>query len=99
MLWRVNVDGTQAVIDVCKELGVKYLVYTSSAGVTFTGGDVIDIDERVPVVDESSAYDTYNLTKAKAETMVLAANCDELRTVALRPSGIFGCACPHSDLI
>ncbi len=34
--------------------------------------------------------DAYNDTKARAEAMVLAANCDELLTCALRPAGIFG---------
>lgn len=91
LCWTVNVDGTKAVIEACKVNGVKYLVYTSSAGVTYTGGDIIDVDERLPVVDASNAYDTYNLTKAEAEKLVLAANGEDgLKTVAIRPSGIFG---------
>ncbi|CAG7851225.1 SubName: Full=Related to ERG26-C-3 sterol dehydrogenase (C-4 decarboxylase) {ECO:0000313/EMBL:CCA74852.1} [Serendipita indica DSM 11827] len=80
-----------AVIAAAQEHGVKTLVYTSSAGVTYTGGNCIDVDERLPVVDATNAYDTYNLTKAEAEKLVLAANGQGgLKTVALRPSGIFG---------
>jgi sterol-4alpha-carboxylate 3-dehydrogenase (decarboxylating) len=95
LCWRVNVDGTKTVIEAAQLNGVKYLVYTSSAGVTFTGGDCIDVDERVPLVDANNAYDTYNLTKAEGEKLVLAANDTKsgkgkLKTVALRPSGIFG---------
>jgi len=95
LCWRVNVDGTKTVIEAAQQNGVKYLVYTSSAGVTYTGGHCIDVDERVPVVDADNAYDTYNLTKAEAEKLILAANGTEsgkgkLRTVSLRPSGIFG---------
>jgi sterol-4alpha-carboxylate 3-dehydrogenase (decarboxylating) len=91
LCWRVNVDGTKAIIEACKLNGVNYLVYTSSAGVTYTGGNIVDVDERLPLVNESNAYDTYNLTKAEAEKLVLAANGEDgLKTVALRPSGIFG---------
>lgn len=89
--WRVNVDGTRNVINVAKACGVSKLVFTSSAGVTYTGGDFINVDERIAYVDEETAWDTYNLTKAKAEAMVLEANGqDGLKTVAIRPSGIFG---------
>jgi sterol-4alpha-carboxylate 3-dehydrogenase (decarboxylating) len=91
LCWRVNVDGTKTVIEAAKANGVKKLVYTSSAGVTYTGGDIIDVDERLPVVDAENAYDTYNLTKAEGERLVLEANGEDgLKTVALRPSGIFG---------
>ncbi|KAG8776423.1 erg26, C-3 sterol dehydrogenase [Serendipita sp. 411] len=90
LCWRVNVDGTKAVIAAAQAHGVSKLVYTSSAGVTYTGGDFIDVDERLPVVTAENAYDTYNLTKAEAEALVLAANGEGLKTVALRPSGIFG---------
>jgi sterol-4alpha-carboxylate 3-dehydrogenase (decarboxylating) len=91
LCWRVNVDGTKSIIEAAKANGVKYLVYTSSAGVTYTGGHCIDVDERVPVVTADNAYDTYNLTKAEGEALVLKANSqDGLKTVALRPSGIFG---------
>ena len=91
LCWRVNVDGTKAVIAAAQEHGVTKLVYTSSAGVTYTGGNCIDVDERLPVVDATNAYDTYNLTKAEAEKLVLAANGQgNLKTISLRPSGIFG---------
>jgi sterol-4alpha-carboxylate 3-dehydrogenase (decarboxylating) len=70
---------------------VRKLVFTSSAGVVFTGQDLINIDERYPAPDK--AMDAYNESKAKAEELVLGANGkDGLLTVALRPSGIFGYA-------
>ena len=37
LFWKVNVDGTKAVIKASQELGVRKLVYTSSAGVAFNG--------------------------------------------------------------
>ena len=86
---KVNVDGTKAVITACLAHGVKYLVYTSSAGLVFDGQDVFDVDERLPPPE--TAMDAYNQTKGIAEKMVIEANGKEgLKTVALRPSGIFG---------
>lgn len=89
LYWKVNVDGTRAVIAAAQENKVPKLVYTSSAGVVFNGQDLIDVDERIPIPDKP--LDAYNESKAKAEELVIAANgVDGLLTVALRPAGIFG---------
>ncbi|KAI0050420.1 C-3 sterol dehydrogenase [Auriscalpium vulgare] len=89
LYWKVNVDGTKAVIAAAVANGVKKLVYTSSAGVVFNGEDLIDVDERLPF--PTKPLDAYNESKATAEDVVLAANdVDGLLTVALRPAGIFG---------
>ncbi|CAL1713068.1 unnamed protein product [Somion occarium] len=89
LYWKVNVDGTRAVISAAQAVGVRKLVYTSSAGVVFNGQDLINVDERVPY--PAKAMDAYNESKAKAEAMVLEANgVKGLLTVALRPAGIFG---------
>ena len=89
LYWKVNVDGTQAVINAAVANGAPKLVYTSSAGVVFDGTDLIDVDERIPGPEKS--MDPYNESKAKAEEIVLAANGKGgLYTVALRPAGIFG---------
>ncbi|KAG7088488.1 hypothetical protein E1B28_012476 [Marasmius oreades] len=89
LYWKVNVDGTKAVIAAAQECDVRKLVFTSSAGVVFSGKDLVNIDERFPPPEQ--AMDAYNESKAKAEEAVLAANGKEgLLTVALRPAGIFG---------
>ncbi|SCV70479.1 BQ2448_1873 [Microbotryum intermedium] len=86
---KVNVQGTQTIVDACLQEGVKTLVFTSSAGTVYNGVDLINVDERMPFPEK--AIDPYNATKAKAETIVLEANGrNGLLTVALRPSGIFG---------
>ncbi|KAH9821653.1 3-beta hydroxysteroid dehydrogenase/isomerase family-domain-containing protein [Melampsora americana] len=100
---KVNILGTQNVIEACKKVNVKKLVYTSSAGVVYNGEDLINVDERLPIPE--TALDHYNITKvgieihilnhivgsAKAEAIVLKANDnDKLLTCALRPAGIFG---------
>ncbi|PFH53961.1 hypothetical protein AMATHDRAFT_78713 [Amanita thiersii Skay4041] len=89
LYYKVNVDGTNAVIAAAVEAGVRKLVFTSSAGVVFNGSNVINGDERLPF--PKVPMDAYNDSKAKAEIAVLEANGKNgLLTVALRPAGIFG---------
>ncbi|KAF5360526.1 hypothetical protein D9756_004748 [Leucocoprinus leucothites] len=89
LYFKVNVDGTKTVIDAAVAVGVRKLVFTSSAGVVFNGGDIINVDERLPYPEVP--LDAYNDSKAKAEQVVLEANGKGgLLTVALRPAGIFG---------
>ncbi|KAF8513002.1 C-3 sterol dehydrogenase [Hysterangium stoloniferum] len=86
---KVNVEGTKTIISAAMANGVKYLVYTSSAGLLFDGSDLHDVDERLLPPDV--AMDAYNGTKAIAEKLVIEANgIRGLKTVAIRPSGIFG---------
>ncbi|KIK39687.1 hypothetical protein CY34DRAFT_320631 [Suillus luteus UH-Slu-Lm8-n1] len=87
--YKVNVDGCKAVISAAQAAGVTKLVYTSSAGVVFDGGDVINLDERAPFPEKP--FDAYNDSKAQGEKLILEANGKGgLLTVALRPAGIFG---------
>lgn len=89
LYFRVNVDGTKAVIAAAVACKVRKLVFTSSAGVVFNGTDIIGVDERLPFPEVP--MDAYNESKAKAEEAVLEANGKGgLLTVALRPAGIFG---------
>lgn len=90
---RINVQGTQNVIDVCRELNIERLVYTSSPSVVFAGEDEDGIDESVPYPQRYLAH--YPRTKALAEQAVLAANDARFATVALRPHLIWGPGDPH----
>lgn len=83
-----NVVGTRNVLAICRELGIKRLVHTSSPSVVFDGEDMEGADESVPYPDHYEAH--YPKTKAIAEQEVLAANGPELATVALRPHLIWG---------
>lgn len=89
---KVNVRGTMNIIESCQRNDVKKLVFTSSSSVVFNGEDNINVDERMPYPEKAS--DPYNDTKAQAEQLVLQANTDAgtqgLKTVSLRPAGIFG---------
>ncbi|KAM9843330.1 putative short-chain dehydrogenase/reductase family 42E member 2 [Aulostomus maculatus] len=93
----VNVEGTNNVINACKERSVPRLVYTSTINVVFAGEPIEDGDETsVPYVPPDAHIDHYSRTKAIAEQMVLSANgCSLkggglLRTCVLRPCGIYG---------
>lgn len=86
--YRSNVIGTQNVITSCRQAGVTGLVYTSSPSVVFDGCDMEGVDESVPYPDKFHAF--YPQTKAIAERLVLAANDEQLATVALRPHLIWG---------
>ena len=85
---RSNVEGTDHVIAACRRHGVRRLVFTSSPSVVHDRDDLEGVDESAPYPDDYDA--DYPRTKAEAERRVLAADGDELTTVALRPHLIWG---------
>lgn len=91
---KVNVDGTQNLIDRAGEAGcVKAFVYTSSASVIHDSvSNLVNADERWPALRAPLQREYYSETKAMAEEIVLAANRkhNNMLTIAIRPSGIFG---------
>ncbi|XP_071425291.1 sterol-4-alpha-carboxylate 3-dehydrogenase, decarboxylating isoform X1 [Pithys albifrons albifrons] len=90
LFYRVNVGGTKAVIEACREAGVQKLVLTSSASVVFEGTDIKNGSEDLPYAQKPIDY--YTETKILQEKEVLAANDPEnnFLTAAIRPHGIFG---------
>ncbi|XP_068192443.1 putative short-chain dehydrogenase/reductase family 42E member 2 [Antennarius striatus] len=93
----VNVEGTNNIINVCKERTIPRLVYTGTINAVFTGKPIEECDEAsMPYVPPDVHIDHYSRTKAIAEHMVLSVNgCSlngggVLRTCVLRPSGIYG---------
>lgn len=83
-----NVTGTQNVIETCKKLNIKYLVYTSTPSVVFDGKDICGGDESLAYA--KNFLTAYPATKKIAEEMVLEAGNNDLYTVALRPHLIWG---------
>jgi hypothetical protein len=64
MFKKVNVDGTACVIEACQKTNVKALVYTSSASViSDTESDLVNADERWPVVTAQNQKEYYSTTK------------------------------------
>lgn len=91
---KVNVDGTRNLIELAGKFGcIKAFVYTSSASVVHdTVSDLLNADERWPILHPPQQREYYAETKALAESIVLNANrkYGDMLTVALRPACVFG---------
>ncbi|MBW6451392.1 MAG: NAD-dependent epimerase/dehydratase family protein [DPANN group archaeon] len=83
---KVNVDGTQNVLEACKLSNVKKFIFASSVGVM---GDIRDSP-----ADESYPYNpitNYEKTKADAEKLVLKYSLkNDFQVTILRPSIVVG---------
>jgi nucleoside-diphosphate-sugar epimerase len=86
--FRVNVEGTRNVVAAARDAKVPRLVYTSSPSVVYNGGDLSGLNESAPLC--TAAPCAYPTSKAAAERLVLAANDQDLATVALRPHLVWG---------
>ena len=91
---KVNVGGTGTLVEQAGKIGcVKAFVYTSSASAVHDGrSDLVNADERWPILRAPKQKDAYSESKGIAEELVLAANrkYGDMLTIALRPAGIFG---------
>jgi nucleoside-diphosphate-sugar epimerase len=85
---RLNVRGTQNVIDACREAGVRRLVHVGTEAALMAGQPLIDVDEHAPLRPDSPAL--YPSSKAKAERLVRSANGGGLDTVVVRPRFVWG---------
>lgn len=86
---RVNVDGTRNVVEAAKSTGTRRMVHLSTESVLIDGRPLEGVDESYPI-PESGHLSHYAATKAEAERIVVAANGDELETIAIRPRLIWG---------
>ena len=91
--FQANVVGTENLLRLAQEAGVRDFVYTSTPSVVFTGEPFTGEDESLPY--GKNWLCAYAQTKAMAEEKVLLANSDCLRTVALRPHLIWGVGDNH----
>ncbi|KAI0022201.1 C-3 sterol dehydrogenase/C-4-like protein [Xylariomycetidae sp. FL0641] len=95
LFYKVNVEGTRAVIEASRQTDVKALVYTSSASVMSDNkSSLINANEDFPVMRGDQQPEYYSETKGHADQLVLEANrhasAPDLLTTVIRPSGIFG---------
>jgi 2-alkyl-3-oxoalkanoate reductase len=86
--FRVNVDGTSALLHAAHRAGVRRFVHTSTPSVIADGTDHFGVDESHPVPTTHAS--PYPASKAAAERLVMAAHRDEFRTVVLRPHLVWG---------
>lgn len=88
--FRVNVDGTKALLEAAKRAGAARFVHVSAAGVIMdnAGSPIRNADESAPTFPNS--FSGYVASKARAEAAVLAANQSGFRAIAIRPPAIWG---------
>ncbi len=89
LLKRVNIDGTQNVIEVVKEMGVNRMIYTSSIHALERVPDGVGIDETLKF-DANNMAGAYDRTKAAASLLVLDAVRSGLDAVIVCPTGVIG---------
>jgi dihydroflavonol-4-reductase len=84
MIERVNVEGTQNVIEACSRTGVKRLVHTSTAGTCGPVAGRSATEDDAPPAWELAV--PYKRTKRDAERLVLAAAAHGLDAVVVNPT-------------
>lgn len=89
----VNVGGTENILRACHELGIEYLVFTSSLDAIYTGKPLRDIDDNQPY--PVKFHNMYCESKVRGELLVKEACNGQLKATILRPSDIYGPADPY----
>jgi len=89
LMYRVNVEGTRNVIEACREMGVRRLVYTSSIHALGRAEDSITMDETIEF-DQTNPSGAYDRTKAIASALVQEAAKSGLDAVIVLPTGVIG---------
>jgi len=90
---RINVGGTENVINACKANGTPNLILTSSLDSVYTGSPLVNIDETQPYPTKYAT--SYCKSKTLAEQLIIAANGEKMKTCILRPADIYGEGDPY----
>jgi len=89
-MWRVNVEGTQNVLDAAAQESVRRVVYTSSIHALRRVPHGSVIDETIPF-DPENPYGAYDRSKAEASIRVQkAAEQGKVDAVIVCPTGVIG---------
>jgi dihydroflavonol-4-reductase len=89
LMYKVNVEGTRNVIEACREMGVRRLVYTSSIHALGRPEGSAAVDETV-AFDQTNLSGAYDRTKAIASALVQDAAKNGLDAVIVLPTGVIG---------
>lgn len=89
MLWKVNVDGTRNIVDLCEKYGIRKLIYISSvhAIAELSNGEMIKETNRFSA---SLVRGAYGKSKAEATCYVKKAIQHGMHASIIHPSGIIG---------
>jgi len=81
----INVEGTQLILDYCKQFNVKRVIVASSAA-------VYGHDDRLPLQEEYAGdlLSPYAQSKWKNEQQIIASRLNEQNTLALRFFNVYG---------
>jgi nucleoside-diphosphate-sugar epimerase len=85
---RANVDGTSAVLEAARAVGVPRLVFLSTEQVLLGDRPLLDVDETWPYPQRPAG--PYAATKGAAERLVLDACSPSLATMSIRPRLVWG---------
>jgi len=98
---RVNVVGTQNVVEACRALKIRKLVAASTPSIFFDGGDISGkAPKQLRILKPGEFLAAYAETKAVAERLVREANRPpELYTVNIAPHQVYGGAFPPSSSV
>lgn len=91
--YRVNIEGTHNVAEACKNAGIRYLVYTSSAGVYGFPNRREIITEKSPL----SPVNTYAQSKLQGEKILISYSC--IRTSIVRPVLVLGAGATAANVL
>jgi len=89
LVYAVNVEGTQNVIDAVRQSGVKKLIYTSSIHALERPPEGVVVDEHLDFDPENSAG-VYDRTKAQASLLIQKASQEGLNACIVCPTGVVG---------
>ena len=94
--FKTNVEGTAKLLASAEQAGAKTFVHISAAGIVMDdpGSPVRNADESAPTFPNH--FSAYLASKARAEALVLAANKEGFRALALRPPALWGPGDPFS---
>ena len=92
--FRVNVEGTQSMIQAALHASVKRFIHVSSPSIYFDYRDRLEIaeDDRLP----KHSVNAYAATKKMAEAAIDLAFSQGLPAITIRPRAIFG---PHDKIL
>lgn len=88
MYERLNVEGTQRMLDAAQAAGATRFIQISTNGTVFDGRGQLGVDEGAAYSELRGFH--YGQTKAAAEALVLRADRPGFTTLALRPCFVWG---------
>lgn len=85
---RVNIEGTATMLHAARDAGANGFVFVSSPSVAHAGEPLVGADADPASPEHARSH--YARSKAIAEIAVLAADTDDMATVAIRPHLVWG---------